>query len=137
MERSSFGRQLYAIGADVDFAQRAGINVSKIRLIAFVLAGVICACTGVLHDALSRFSMPTPYDIVGKELNSIAAVIIGIGGSRKASGIVLGTLLGVFLLQTVSTNLIMLGVPAYYQQLASGLIILLGMFLQSFRTEKA
>jgi simple sugar transport system permease protein len=135
MEHSMFGRQIYAIGANEDFARRAGINVSKIRFFAFILAGVICAWAGILHDALSRFSMPLPTDIYGKELNSIAAVIIGIGGSRKAAGIVPGTALGVLLLQMISTNLVMLGVPAYWQQFVSGTIILSGLCFQTIRID--
>ena len=79
--------------------------------------------------------MPLPTDIYGKELNSIAAVIIGIGVSKKAKGIVLGTALGVLLLQMISTNLVMLGIPAYWQQFASGGIILAGLYFQTIRID--
>lgn len=136
MDKTVFGREVYAIGIDPDASRRAGINVSRIRLIAFVLAGAICGVTGVLHDSLSRFSMPLPADIVGKELDSIAAVIIGIGGSKKGKNIVIGTFLGVLLLEVISTNLVMLGVPGYWQQLVSGIIILLGLCLQAVRFGK-
>ena len=136
MEKTVFGRELYAIGVDEDAAKRAGIDVGKVSLLCFVIAGVICGVTGILHDSLSRFSMPLPTDVVGKELNSIAAVVIGIGGSKKASGIVVGTFLGVLLLQTISTNLVMLGVPSYWQQLVSGIIILAGLGCQAFQSNR-
>jgi len=136
MEKTVFGRKLYAIGANEDFARRAGINVSKVRLISFVIAGIICAWAGLLHDSLSRLSMPIPVDIVGKELNSIAAVVIGIGGSKKAGGAVVGTALGVLLLQLIMTNLVMLGVPSYWQQLVSGIIIMGGLSLQTINLNK-
>jgi len=131
MERTKFGREIYAIGGDVDSARRVGINVSRVRLCSMLLVGVICAIGAVLHDALSRASMPLPTDYVGRELNSIAAVVIGTGGSKKAKGIVTGTLLGVLLLQTISTNLVMLGVPSFWQQAVSGIIILAGMIVQT------
>ena len=133
MEKTVFGREIYSIGADEDAARRAGINVARVRLFAFILAGVICGFAGILHDSLSRFSMPLPTDVVGKELNSIAAVVIGIGGSKKACGMVAGTFLGVILLQLVSTNLVMLGVPSYWQQFVSGVIILIGLSLQAMQ----
>ncbi len=136
MEKTMFGRKIYSIGADEDAARRAGINVSRVRLFAFILAGILCGLTGVLHDSLSRFSMPLPPDVVGKELNSIAAVVIGIGGSKKASGIVAGTFLGVILLQLVSSNLVMLGVPSYWQQFVSGVIILIGLAFQAMQFVK-
>lgn len=131
MERTKFGREIYAIGGDVDSARRVGINVSRVRLYSMILVGVICALGAVLHDSLSRASMPLPTDYVGRELNSIAAVVIGIGGSKKAKGIVTGTLLGVLLLQTISTNLVMLGIPSFWQQAVSGIIILAGMIVQT------
>lgn len=133
MEKTVFGREIYSIGADEDAARRAGINVARVRLFAFILAGVICGFAGILHDSLSRFSMPLPTDVVGKELNSIAAVVIGIGGSKKACGMVAGTFLGVILLQLVSTNLVMLGVPSYWQQFVSGVIIMIGLSLQAMQ----
>jgi simple sugar transport system permease protein len=80
--------------------------------------------------------MPLPADVVGKELDSIAAVIIGIGGSKKGKNIVIGTFLGVLLLEVISTNLVMLGVPSYWQQLVSGIIILLGLCLQAVRFDQ-
>lgn len=131
MEKTKFGREIYAIGGDVDSARRVGINVSRVRLYSLILAGCICAIGAVLHDSLSRASMPLPTDYVGRELDSIAAVVIGTGGSRKAKGMVGGTLVGVLLLQTVSTNLVMLGIPSFWQQAVSGIIILAGMIVQT------
>lgn len=131
LEKTKLGREIYAIGGDVDSARRAGINVSKVRLYCLIISGIICGIGGVLHDALSRASMPLPTDYVGRELNSIAAIVIGIGGSKKARGMVSGTLLGVLLLQTISTNLVMLGVPSFWQQAVSGIIILAGMIAQT------
>lgn len=130
LQHTNFGRQAYAIGGDVDAARRAGINVSRVRLILFIMAGVICGIGGLMHDAIARASMPNPTDIVGKELNSIAAVVLGCGASKQARGYVTGTLLGVMLLQFVTTNLIMLGISSFWQQAVSGVIILVGLVIQ-------
>lgn len=138
MTYTNFGRQVYAIGADDVAASRAGINVSKVRLLVFIIAGVICGIGGVLHDAVGRCSLPVPSDLVGKELTSIAAVILGTANSSRARGSVLGTLLGVMLLEFISGNLILIGIPSFYTQLASGLLVFAGMIIQmSSRPRKA
>lgn len=133
LQHTNVGRQMYAVGGDVDAARRAGINVSRVRFLVFLLAGVICGIGGVMHDAIARASMPIPSDLVGKELQSIAAVVLGMGASKQARGSVPGTLLGVLLLQFITGNLIMLGIPSYYQQAVSGVIIFVGLIAQMRR----
>lgn len=131
LEHTVFGRKLYAIGGDPDAAKRAGINVSQTRLIAFIIVGVICGIGGVVHNCLGRCSLPMPTDLVGQELNGIAAVVLGRGASQRAKGTVSGTLIGVLLLQFISNNLIMIGVPSYYQGFVTGLIIFVGLVTQT------
>lgn len=130
LQHSTFGRKMYAIGADEVAAQRAGINVSLIRFVAFALAGVICGIGGVLHDALSRSTVPIPMDLVGQELTFIAAVTLGYGTNKQAKGAVIGTLIAVLFLRFVSTNLIMLGIPSYWQKVVTGGILLVGLLAQ-------
>lgn len=136
MQYTNFGRQIYAIGGDLDSAKRAGINVSMVRLATFALAGAICGIGGVMHDALIRYSLPYPTDIVGQELLGIAAVTLGIGAVPRAKGMVFGTLLGILILKFISTNLIMLGIPSYWQDFISGIIILAGLLSQVQRRHR-
>ena len=136
LEYTSFGRSLYAIGDDVSAARRAGIKVSLVRFYSFVIVGLICAAGGVTHNSLLRASFPWPPDIVGQELTIIAAVVLGIGTSKQARGAVMGTLLGVVFLRFVSTNLIMIGVPSFWQRAVSGVIILAGLIIQMSRRKK-
>lgn len=133
LEHTCFGRKLYAIGGDADAAKRAGISVSHIRFSAFVIVGVICGIGGVVHNSLGRCSLPMPTDLVGQELNGIAAVVLGRGAAQQAKGTVIGTLLGVLLLQFISNNLIMIGVPSYYQDFVTGIIIFVGLISQSYQ----
>lgn len=133
LEYTNFGRKLYAIGGDADAAKRAGISVSRVRFFAFVIVGVVCGVGGVVHNCLGRCSLPMPTDLVGQELNGIAAVVLGRGASQRAKGTVIGTLLGVLLLQFISNNLIMIGVPSYYQDFVTGIIIFLGLVSQSYQ----
>ena len=126
LEYTKIGRNMYAIGDDPAAAQRAGINVPRTRFYGFFMAGVICGIAGVVQVILSRIAVPMTPDTVGQELTNVAAVILGIGISSKAKGSVLGTLLGVLFLRFVATNLIMIGVPSYWQRLIAGLIIFVG-----------
>ncbi len=133
---TSFGRQIYAIGADVSAAHRVGIRVSRVRLFTFALAGVICGIGGILHDALVRSTVPVPMDIVGQELTFIAAVVLGCGTAKQARGSVVGTFLGVVFLRFVTTNLIMLGIPSYWQKIVIGVVLFIGLFAQMARGHK-
>ena len=123
LEHTNFGRKLYAIGGDADAAKRAGIAVSRTRFWAFII--------GVINNCLGRCSLPMPTDLVGQELNGMAAVVLGRGASMRARGTVIGTFLGVLLLQFISNNLIMIGVPSYYQDFVTGVIVFLGLVSQS------
>lgn len=131
LEYTNFGRQLYAIGGDADAAKRAGISVSRVRFWAFVIVGAICAIGAVVHNCLGRCSLPMPTDLVGQELNGMAAVVLGRGAKQQAKGTVIGTLLGVLLLQFISNNLIMIGIPSYYQDFLTGIIIFFGLVSQA------
>ena len=131
LEYTSFGRSIYAIGDDASAARRAGIKVSRVRLYSFIIVGFICAIGGVIHNALMRATLPWPPDIVGQELTNIAAVFLGCGTAKQARGSVVGTLLGVVLLRFIGTNLIMIGVPSFWQRAVSGVIILAGLIIQT------
>jgi simple sugar transport system permease protein len=136
LQYTMLGRSMYAIGDDVTAAQRAGIKVARVRFWVFVMAGIVCGIGGIFHDALSRASMPMAGDIVGWELNNLAAVVLGIGVTKRAKGSVMGTLLGVIFLRFVGTNLIMLGIPSYWQQVISGIIIFIGIAVQMSKKKK-
>jgi len=129
------GRNIYAIGSDVVAAKRAGINVSRTRLIVFVLSGIICGIGGVFQVSLNRAAVPA--DLVGQELMVIAAVVLGGGIGKQARGSVLGTGLGVILLSLISNSLILMKIPSYYQQAFLGVIILVGLVIQSTRGKQS
>ena len=137
LEYTSFGRSIYAIGDDVSAARRAGINVSRVRLYSFIIVGLICSMGGVIHNSLLRATLPWPPDIVGQELTNIAAVFLGCGATKQARGSVIGTLLGVVLLRFIGTNLIMIGIPSFWQRAVSGVIILTGLIMQMSRRKNA
>ena len=129
LKYTRFGRNIYAIGADVVAAKRAGINISKTRFCVFLIAGVISGIGGMFQGTLNRAAVPA--DLIGQELLVIAAVVLGGGIAKQARGSALGTMLGVILLSLISNNLILMKIPSYWQQTVTGAIILVGLVIQS------
>jgi simple sugar transport system permease protein len=119
-----FGRKIYAIGGSEESAARIGINVPRVKIAVYTIAGAIAGLAGITQMTLSR--MANPFDLVGSELNVIAAVVLGgarIGGGYGTVG---GTLIGVFVITMINTSLLAAGVPSYWQQVVVGCLIVLG-----------
>lgn len=117
------GRGVYALGGDRQAAERAGFSVKKIEYFIYCYVGLLAGLAGIIHSAHVRNA--NPFDLVGGELNVIAATVLGgaiIGGGR---GTVHGTLLGVMLITVTNSSLILLGIPSYWQRFTTGLILLI------------
>lgn len=119
---TTIGRGVYALGGDRQATERAGFSIRKIEFFIYIYVGFLAGVAGILHSAHVRNA--NPFDLVGSELNVIAATVLGgatIGGGR---GTVVGTLLGVMLITVMNNSLILLGIPSYWQRLTTGLILL-------------
>ena len=119
---TTIGRGVYALGGDRQATERAGFSIRKIEFFIYIYVGFLAGIAGILHSAHVRNA--NPFDLVGSELNVIAATVLGgatIGGGR---GTVVGTLLGVMLITVMNNSLILLGIPSYWQRLTTGLILL-------------
>ena len=119
-----FGRKVYAIGGSEEGARRLGINVRGVKVAVFVLAGAIAGIAGMTQMTLSR--MANPFDLVGQELNVIAAVVLGGARITGGHGTITGTMLGVLVITMINTSLLMIGVPSYWQKVVVGSLIIIG-----------
>ena len=126
--RTMTGRSLYAIGGNAEGAMRIGFPVAWGRAVAFLIAGALSALAGVVHVGL--FDVGNPQDLVGSELVVIAAVVVGGASIFGGRGSVMGTVLGVLLIQLIYTSLISLGVPSAWNSVAIGAMILIAVSLQ-------
>lgn len=129
LSRTMFGRSVYAIGGDIEAARRVGIRVVRTQVWLYVLVGALAAFGGVLHVTLSRNA--NPQSLVGTELDIIAAVVLGGASIFGGRGSVLGTVLGVVLVQLINNNLVLLGVPSTWQRAAVGILLLVGVGVQA------
>jgi len=128
------GRKIYAVGGDYNAARIAGINVKRTQYIIYTAAGFLVGIAGICNTILLRNAHPS--NLMGAEMMVIAAVVIGGTRITGGHGSVIGTVLGVLLITLVSNNLIMLGIPNYWQAFAVGLIIVIGTSITSLKAKK-
>jgi simple sugar transport system permease protein len=124
-----FGRSIYAIGGDVEAARRVGIKVVRTQVLLYVLVGALAAFGGVISVILGRNA--NPQTLVGTELDIIAAVVLGGASIFGGRGSVIGTALGVVLVQLINNNLVLIGIPSTWQRAAVGMLLIIGVSVQA------
>ncbi|WP_221584917.1 ABC transporter permease [Microbacterium sp. G2-8] len=134
LTRTMFGRGVYAIGGDAESARRAGIPVMRYQVMLYMLAGMLAATGGIFYVILNRNA--DPQVLVGDELDIIAAVVLGGASIFGGRGSVLGTVLGVFLVQLINNSLLLLGVPTAWQRTAVGLLLVIGVGVQAISARR-
>ncbi|XUY29887.1 ABC transporter permease (plasmid) [Agrobacterium sp. rho-8.1] len=119
--KTAFGRSVFAIGGNPHAAFLSGINVSRIRVALFAIAGAMAAVSGIL--LLSRLGSGNATAASGLEFDVIAAVVVGGTALSGGRGSMLGTLLGVLVITLIGNGLVLLGINPFFQQVVRGLII--------------
>ncbi|HHT48268.1 MAG TPA: ABC transporter permease [Firmicutes bacterium] len=133
IQKHKFGYHLYALGGNRIAAQIAGIRVQKPRILAYMLAGVLCFFASIcLTGTLSGY---TPLATEKMVNDTILAVFIGSSVSKRKVINIPGTFLGVIIMGIFSNGLALIGVPSYWMQLVKGILIIL-VIVTSSRSEK-
>lgn len=135
LKYTTFGRSIFAIGGDIEAARRVGIKVVRTQVLLYVLVGALAAFGGVIYVILGRNA--NPQALVGTELDIIAAVVLGGASIFGGRGSVLGTVLGVVLVQLINNNLVLIGVPSTWQRAAVGALLLIGVSIQAIAAMRA
>ena len=134
---TKFGRRVYAVGGNENAAYLAGINVKNFKLLIYGINGLFIALASM--TLLSRLGTGSPIMGTGKEIDVIAAVVVGGTSLSGGKGNVWGTVIGVVLLGIMSNALNILSVSPHYQYIMKGLLIigavLIG-YYSSLRTMK-
>ena len=130
--RSSLGRDILAVGGNKEAAKRVGLSQTRAYLLAFGYMGMLAGLASAI--AASKIKIAQPSNGTGYEMKLIAACVIG--GTEFSGGVasILGTLLGVLLLGVIDNGLVLTKVPTYWQELATGVIIILAVGSSAFRT---
>jgi rhamnose transport system permease protein len=128
MKYSHYGREIYAMGSNLEAAKLRGINTDRIILLIYSIAGGCAGFAGIMYA--SRFGYVNPgMTGVGFEFTVIAATVIGGTSISGGIGTILGVVIGCILLGIVNTALAVLGVSAFWQQAMYGIIILLALIV--------
>ena len=123
LNRTNIGRQIYAMGGNADAAQRLGFHVFGLNMLVYCYMGVMAGIASLVQAQLAQSVAPTV--LVGKELDVVAAVVIGGASLMGGVGTVLGTFLGLALLAILQNGIILLGVSSYWSPFFVGLVILI------------
>jgi simple sugar transport system permease protein len=122
LNRTNVGRQIYAMGGNKEAAQRLGFHVFRINILVFGYLGLIAGFASLVQAQLAQSVTPTV--LVGKELDVLAAVVLGGASLTGGTGTVFGAILGVALLAILQNGLVLIGVSSYWNQWFVGLTIL-------------
>lgn len=121
LNRTTFGRRVYAVGGNEEAAILSGVRVGLVRVGTFALTGIASGLAGAV--SVSRLSMGQPQAGMGMELEAIAAVILGGTSIYGGEGAVWRSVAGVLLLQLINNAFNILNVNPFYKDLTTGLII--------------
>ena len=131
LNRTRFGRHVYAIGGNMEAARLAGINTNRIVTQVYIISGMLSALSGIL--LASRMSSGQPNSGLMYELDVIAAVVVGGTSLLGGRGSVAGTFIGSMLIGVLRNGLNLLNVGSYVQQVVVGVVILLAVLLDQIR----
>lgn len=127
LQRTAFGRHVYAIGGNETAAQLSGVKTRRVKLLVFGISGLTSALAAVILTG--RLMSGQPNAGVGFELDAIAAVVLGGTAITGGRGLILGTLIGAVLLGILNNGLNLMGINPYLQDVIKGAIILLAIYI--------
>jgi ribose transport system permease protein len=131
LRRTSYGRSLYAIGANPNAARVVGIRSNRILFITFVLSSVSAALAGAV--LASQLSAGDPNAAKGLELEVVTAIVLGGASLAGGRGTLLGTVLGLVVIQVLNNGLILLDVPSFWQRIAQGILLIAAVSFDQIR----
>jgi simple sugar transport system permease protein len=130
LNRTSIGRQIYAMGGNMDAAKRMGFNLLKLHFFVYCYMGFLAGIAGLVQAQLVQTVAPN--SIVGRELEVVAAVVLGGASLAGGAGTLLGTILGVTLIAIMQNGLTLLGVSSYWHKVVIGMIILISVSITAY-----
>lgn len=133
MTKTKFGFDTYATGGNKRGAMLGGINTDRVKIVCFMLCGALCAFAGMISIAYLK-SVPTTAG-TGREMDVIAAVILGGAALTGGRGTILGTLIGAIIMSVIKNGMVLLSVPAFWQTGFIGVVIILAVLLDTWITQ--
>jgi inositol transport system permease protein len=127
LNSTRFGRHIYAIGGNEQAALISGLNVGRIKIGVYTIAGLLSGLAGLVLS--SRIGSGQPGLAVGIELDAIAAAVIGGTSLSGGIGTIWGTIIGALIIGVLNNGLDLLNVSAYWQTIVKGSIIVVAVII--------
>ncbi len=134
LTRTVFGRYLIAIGANEQAAKISGIRTEPYLAAVLVISGLLAGLGGLMNAAYLGASDPNA--AIGLELSAIAAAVIGGTSLMGGRGSIIGAFIGVLIISVLQTGLAQLGVSEPFKRLITGLVIILAVLLDRWRSRQ-
>lgn len=134
LNRTKMGRYIYAVGGNNLAATYSGINVSTVKFFVYTYSGIMAGLAGIILASRMYSGQPTAGE--GAEMDAIAAVVVGGTSMAGGSGKLGGTLIGALIIGILNNGLNLMNVNSFWQTVVKGVVILLAVMLDFFRTRK-
>jgi ribose transport system permease protein len=131
LSKSILGRYAYAIGSNEEAVRLSGVSVDKWKMAVYIQCGLFAGLAGVLLAA--RVNSAQPALGYGYELDAITAVIIGGASLSGGVGTILGTIIGAFIVKTLTNGLQIMSVANEWQIVITGVVVILAVYLDIVR----
>jgi ribose transport system permease protein len=131
LERTKFGRHIYAVGGNAEAARLAGIKVRWVLVRVYVIMGACAGLAGVIFAARVESGQPRAGE--GYELDAIAAVVLGGTSLMGGRGRLSGTLIGALIIGVLSNGLVLMNVPFFWQLVIKGLVIVIAVAIDGLK----
>lgn len=135
LAKTVLGRYAIAMGSNEEATRLSGVNVANWKTAVYALGGTFSGLAGVMMA--SRLNSAQPALGVGYELEAIAAVVIGGTSLSGGEGTILGTIIGAFIISTLTNGLRIMNVPQEWQFVVTGLIVILAVYLDILRRRRS
>lgn len=130
MNKTVFGRYVYAIGGNERSAVVAGIQVKKVKISVYMVSGFLAAFTAIIYT--SRLSSGVPSLGNGFEMDAITAAVIGGASLAGGQGHIWGTIIGAVIIGILNNALNLLNINSYFQDIVKGVVVLLAVLFDFF-----
>jgi ribose transport system permease protein len=131
LSSTEFGRSIYALGGNREAARISGIRTKRTELLVYIITGALAALAGIFITA--RLGSAEAAAGTGYELTVICAAIIGGTSTFGGTGSILGSVLGAFFMEVLTTSLTLMHISVYWQNLVVGTILILAVLLDQYK----
>ena len=132
LNKTKYGRKVYAVGSNERAAYLSGISPVKTKLFGYVISSICATLAGII--TVSQVGASVPSSGVGSEMEIIAAVFLGGVATTGGKGGLFGTFLGIMVIVTINNALTLVGVQSYWQIMVRGIVILAAIYMDTLRS---